>query len=157
MKKFHDHSCYKYLKIPFIFFKQKLKYFKNIFMNMKINPQIFQVACNYIRTDKGLQFPHTTDSQFFQVACNYIKTDKGLQFPHSTDPQSFQVACNYIKTDKGLQFPHSTDPQILRWLAITLRLTRGYNFHTELTHQFCRLFDFDTYQYHPSVRPCPQA
>ncbi len=109
MKKFHDHSCYKYLKIPFTFFKQKLKYFKNISMNMKINPQIFQVACNY------------------------------------------------IKTEKGLQFPNSTDPQIFRWLAITLRLTRGYNFHTQLTHQFCRLFDFDTYQCHPSVRPCPQA
>jgi len=112
MKKFHDHSCYKYLKIPFTFFKQKLKYFKNISMNMKINPQIFQVACNY------------------------IKTEKGLQFPHSTDPQIFQVACNYIKTEKGLQFPNSTDPQIFRWLAITLRLRRGYNFQTQLTHKF---------------------
>jgi hypothetical protein len=45
----------------------------------------------------------------------------------------------------------------LRWLANTLKLTRGYNFHTQLTHKYFRLFDFDAYQYHPSVRPCPQA
>jgi hypothetical protein len=36
MNFFHDHSCYKYLKIPFIFFKKKLKYFKNISINMEI-------------------------------------------------------------------------------------------------------------------------
>ncbi len=46
---------------------------------------------------------------------------------------------------------------LLRCLAITLRLRRGYNFHTELIHQYFRLFDFDAYRYHPSARPCPQA
>ncbi len=43
------------------------------------------------------------------------------------------------------------------WPANTLRLRRGYNFHTKLTHQYFRLFDFDACQYHPSVWPCPQA
>ncbi len=108
MKKFHDHS-YKYLKIPFIFFKQKLKHVKNISMNMKINPQIFRWLAITLRLTRGYNF-HT-------------------------------------------QLTH----KVFRWLAITLRLRRGYNFQTQLTHQFCRLFDFDTYQYHPSIWPCPQA
>jgi hypothetical protein len=45
----------------------------------------------------------------------------------------------------------------LRWLANSLRLTRGYNFHSQLTHEYFKIFDFDAYQYHPSVQPCPQA